>query len=272
VHKSVAGLIPKRALLAAIAVVTVASTSVLAVDHTKLDGRMSGYQYLTPEIQALQDDDSLNPGMTVLALGEELWNKVEGAAEKSCGDCHFDAEDRMWKIAARYPKYLENIPGFGEIVGLEEQINWMRERKMEAEPYAYESDEMLALATYVAYQSRLLPVEVDTRGISQWFYNHGQELYEEQRGKLSLSCADCHEDQKGNAWLEDRLSEGQSNGFPSYRLRWESLASVQRQIRWCNELVQAEPLEFGSEDMLDLTFFVRWRGRGLFVESPAVRP
>ncbi|MBT4710439.1 MAG: sulfur oxidation c-type cytochrome SoxA [Alphaproteobacteria bacterium] len=267
-----AGLIPKRALLAAIAVVTVASTSVLAVDHTKLDGRMSGYQYLTPEIQALQDDDSLNPGMTVLALGEELWNKVEGAAEKSCGDCHFDAEDRMWKIAARYPKYLENIPGFGEIVGLEEQINWMRERKMEAEPYAYESDEMLALATYVAYQSRLLPVEVDTRGISQWFYNHGQELYEEQRGKLSLSCADCHEDQKGNAWLEDRLSEGQSNGFPSYRLRWESLASVQRQIRWCNELVQAEPLEFGSEDMLDLTFFVRWRGRGLFVESPAVRP
>ncbi|MBT5859974.1 MAG: sulfur oxidation c-type cytochrome SoxA [Alphaproteobacteria bacterium] len=271
-HKSVAGLIPKRALLAAIAVVTVASTSVLAVDHTKLDGRMSGYQYLTPEIQALQDDDSLNPGMTVLALGEELWNKVEGAAEKSCGDCHFDAEDRMWKIAARYPKYLENIPGFGEIVGLEEQINWMRERKMEAEPYAYESDEMLALATYVAYQSRLLPVEVDTRGISQWFYNHGQELYEEQRGKLSLSCADCHEDQKGNAWLEDRLSEGQSNGFPSYRLRWESLASVQRQIRWCNELVQAEPLEFGSEDMLDLTFFVRWRGRGLFVESPAVRP
>ena len=113
----------------------------------------------------------------------------------------------MWRVAARFPKYIENIPGFGAIVGLEEQINWMRIRKMEAEPYAYESDEMLAIATYVAFQSRLLPVEVDTRGVSQWFYKHGRELYEEQRGKLGLSCADCHEDQKGNAWLEDRLTE-----------------------------------------------------------------
>ena len=89
---------------------------------------------------------------------------------------------------------------------------------------------------------------------------------------LGYPAPDCHEDQKGNAWLENRLTEGQSNGFPAYRLRWESLASVQRQIRWCNELVKAEPFEFGSEDMLDLTFYVRWRGRGLFVGSPAVRP
>ena len=232
-HKAVAGLVGKRGLLAAIAVVTVASTTVLAVDHTQLEDRLSGYQYLSPEIRALQDDDSLNPGMAILALGEQIWNSVEGAAEKSCGDCHFDAEDRMWRVAARFPKYVENIPGFGAIVGLEEQINWMRVRKMEAEPYAYESEEMLAIATYVTFQSRLLPVAVDTRGIVQWFYNHGRELYEEQRGKLGLSCADCHEDQKGNAWLEDRLTEGHSNGFPTYRLRWESLASIQRQIRWC---------------------------------------
>ena len=82
------------------------------------------------------------------------------------------------------------------------------------------------------------------------------------------------------------MTEGHSNGFPAYRLRWESLASIQvpklcrairirgrgHQIRWCNNLVQAEPFEFGSEDMLDLTFYVRWRGRGLFVETPAVRP
>ena len=139
-HKAVAGLIGKRGLLAAIAVVTVASTTVLAVDHTQLEDRLSGYQYLSPEIRALQDDDSLNPGMAILALGEQIWNSVEGAAEKSCGDCHFDAEDRMWRVAARFPKYIENIPGFGAIVGLEEQINWMRVRKMEAEPYAYKGE------------------------------------------------------------------------------------------------------------------------------------
>ena len=79
----------------------------------------------------------------------------------------------------------------------------MRVRKMEAEPYAYESRRCWPIATYVTFGAivRVLPVEVDTRVIVQWFYNHGRELYEEQRGKLGLSCADCHEDQKGNAWL-----------------------------------------------------------------------
>ena len=98
-HKAVAGLIGKRGLLAAIAVVTVASTTVLAVDHTQLEDRLSGYQYLSPEIRALQDGDSLNPGMAILALGEQIWNSVEGAAEKSCGfrtDHRYRLARRKW--------------------------------------------------------------------------------------------------------------------------------------------------------------------------------
>jgi len=141
-----------------------------------------------------------------------------------------------------------------------------------AEPFPYESEQLLALTAYLAYQSRDLPVEVDTTGDALLFFERGQALYEQPRGELRLSCSNCHDQRPGESWGDDRLTEGQTNGFPTYRLRWGSLGSAQRQIRWCNELVGAEPLAYGVADMLNLAFYVRWRGRGIPVETPAVRP
>ena len=40
---------------------------------------------------------------------------------------------------------------------------------------------------------------------------------------------------------------------------------------WCNDAVRAEAYALGSQEYVDLELFVRWRGRGLPVEAPAVR-
>ena len=42
-------------------------------------------------------------------------------------------------------------------------------------------------------------------------------------------------------------------------------------FRWCNEAVDAEPHAYGSDEYLALELYLAWRGRGLPIETPAVR-
>jgi sulfur-oxidizing protein SoxA len=57
--------------------------------------RQSGYSFMTPDTQAMQNDDSANPGMLWVLDGEALWNGKAGAARKACAGCHNDARASM---------------------------------------------------------------------------------------------------------------------------------------------------------------------------------
>ncbi len=61
------------------------------------------------------------------------------------------------------------------------------------------------------------------------------------------------------------------NGFPIYRLTWQTLGSRHRMFRWCNEAVRAQPFAYGSAPYLALELYAAWRARGLRLETPAVR-
>ena len=69
----------------------------------------------------------------------------------------------------------------------------------------------------------------------------------------------------------EELSQGQSNGFPTYRLAWQKLGSIQRRFRQCNSQIRAEALPYGADDYVDLELYLASRGQGLPVESPSVR-
>jgi L-cysteine S-thiosulfotransferase len=69
----------------------------------------------------------------------------------------------------------------------------------------------------------------------------------------------------------DLISQGQVNGFPIYRLLWRKMASRHRMFEWCNTSVRAKPFPLGSQEYLSLELYVAWRGRGMLIESPAVR-
>jgi sulfur-oxidizing protein SoxA len=42
-------------------------------------------------------------------------------------------------------------------------------------------------------------------------------------------------------------------------------------FEWCNTSVRAEPYPLGSDEYVDLELYLAWRGRGLPVETPAIR-
>ena len=232
------------------------------------EGRRSGYTYLSEDNQRLQDDDFANPGLLWVERGRELWQQTDGDAGTACARCHGDAATSMRGVRPRYPRF--DAPA-GKLINLEQQINRCRAERMHAQPYPYESDALLGLTTFIALQSRGLPIDVRIDGPAQPFFVAGQALYEQRRGQLDLACSHCHERYAGQRLRGDVISQGQSNGFPLYRHTWQTLGSAHRIFAWCNTSVRAEPYPLGSDAYVNLELFVAWRGRGLPVEAPAVR-
>ena len=89
---------------------------------------------------------------------------------------------------------------------------------------------------------------------------------------MNLACTHCHDASAGKRIGPETISEGQPNGYPTYRLRWQTLGSLERRLRACFSGVHAEMPPYGDERLLELEAYLAWRGRGLPVEAPAVRP
>ena len=111
--------------------------------------KQSDYELMSPQTRAIQDDDSVNPGMFWVLDGEERWGRKDGSSNLSCADCH--TSESMRGVAARYPSFEVESQ---RPIDLQERINICRSRRQNATPFGYESKELLALSAFVAYQSR----------------------------------------------------------------------------------------------------------------------
>jgi sulfur-oxidizing protein SoxA len=178
------------------------------------------------------------------------------------------AEVSLDQVGALYPRYHE---GAGKVMSLEQVINMCRETAMGADPYKWESQDMLGMTAYIRMQSRGERVAVTVDGPAAASFERGKELYYTRFGQLDMSCAHCHEDNYGNYVRADMLSQGQINGFPLYRLKWNGVGSTHRRFRGCMKNIRATPLAYGHEDYVALELYLAWRGNGLKVEAPAYR-
>ncbi|MGE5547374.1 MAG: sulfur oxidation c-type cytochrome SoxA [Solirubrobacterales bacterium] len=230
--------------------------------------KRSGYTFAEPETRAMQDDDFTNPGFLWVEKGEKLWSKAEGPHNKACSSCHGKAEDNMKGVGATYPKYDLHA---AKVVDLEQRINMCREKHMGVPAWKWESEPLLAMTTFVKHQSRGMPISVQVDGPAAPYFEAGRRFYYERRGMNDLACKHCHEDLAGNHLRTELLSQGQANGFPTYRLKWQKLGSLQRRLAGCNEEIRAEPFPLGSDEYTNLEFFLAWRAQGLKVETPSVR-
>ena len=142
---------------------------------------------------------------------------------------------------------------------------------MGAEPYGYTSAKMTAMEALISVQSRGLPVNVAIDGPARETWEKGKEIYYTRYGQLELSCANCHEENYGNHIRADHLSQGQINGFPTYRLKNTKLNQVQARFKGCVRDTRAETFNPGSPEFIALELYVASRGNGLSVSAPSVR-
>ncbi len=243
-------------------------TKVKAPEGFPIDEIISGWEFRDPATQTLEQDDFENPGFIFVEQGEELWSTVEGSEGKSCQSCHDNAEDSMKGVRAAMPKWSE---AKGKPQALEHNINTCRTERMGAEAWKWESGQMLSMTAYVGLQSRGMPVNVQTDGPMQEWWERGKDLYYTRVGQLDMACSNCHEDNYGNMIRADHLSQGQTNGFPVYRLKWQKIGSIHRRFKGCMENIRAKPYKRGSDEFTALELYVASRGAGLSVETPAVR-
>ncbi len=232
-----------------------------------LDTIYSGWLFRSEETRALEIDDFENPAMAAVDAGLELWEKVEGSEGKSCASCHGDISE-MAGVRTVMPKINED----GKLWSMEDYINNCRTERMGAEAWKRtKSPNMLAMNAAISLQSRGMPMNVAIDGPAAPYWEMGRELYYTRVGQLDMSCANCHEDNYGVRIRADHLSQGQINGFPTYRLKWGGLGSIHRRFKGCMKNIRATPYKPGGEEFMALELYVASRGNGLSVESPAVR-
>lgn len=228
----------------------------------------SGTRFIGEELAAQQRDPGANPGMLWVEAGAGLWRQPPEGGGRSCQGCHGEPADDMAGVAARYPAYDDAA---GTLLNLEGRINRCRVMHQHAEPLAYESDELLALTALLARQSLGLPVDVAIDGPAAAFYREGDAFFHRRQGQLNLSCANCHDTLAGRRLRGDVISYGLGNGFPIYRLEWQSLGSLHRRLRACSLGVRAVQFDYGSREYLGLELYLARRARGVAIETPAMR-
>ncbi|MBC7625139.1 MAG: sulfur oxidation c-type cytochrome SoxA [Aeromicrobium sp.] len=233
------------------------------------DTRKSGYTYMAPATQALQNDDSQNPAMLWVKDGEAAWQRTEGIAGKSCATCHGDAKKSMRGVAARFPAYSTAI---GRVRNLQQQINLCRTSHQKTPSLSIEHQTLIALESFIALQSRGMPIKPPVEPKLADAQKKGEALFNQRIGQIDLSCHDCHNNQPGRSLAGNLIPQAHPTGYPLYRLEWQGVGGLQRRLRNCMVGVRAEPYAFGSDEMVALEAYLAVRAAGMKLEAPAVRP
>jgi len=217
--------------------------------------RRSGYEFMSRETRAMQDDEVTGPAVLWLLDGEALWGKL------GCAGCHGDAKTSMKGVAARYPALVD-----GKLVNLEQQI------RHKAASLGYESRDLLALTAFVARQSRGMPIEVQMNESNRRFIEAGKTFFHRRQGQLNLACTQCHDDNWGKKLAGNTIPQAHPTGYPIYRLEWQTVGSLARRFRNCLTGMRAELYPHGAPEFVELELYLMWRARGMKLEAPGVRP
>jgi L-cysteine S-thiosulfotransferase len=261
----------RRQRLAFIAAFLCAAAGAVRSAHAEIppDQRRSSYADMSADNKAMQDDDTSNPAMLSVLDGEALWAIKAGSASRACADCHRDAPTSMKGVAARYPAFDAKL---NRPVNLEQRINLCQSRHQQAQPFAHESKDLLALSAYVALQSRGAPIASPNDPRLRPFRDRGRALFNARQGQLNLTCGMCHDDNWGKSLAGINVPQGHPTGYPIYRLEWQSLGSLQRRLRNCMIGMRAESYPYGAPEYVDMELYLMGRANGLKLETPAVRP
>jgi len=230
------------------------------------DGRRSGFDDMSPALQALQRDDTQNPGQLWVREGEALWSQAP-ASGRACVACHASAT--LTGMAARFPRWDDKRQ---RPLTLAARIDQCRVQHQQAAPQGPDGAQVLALSAYLGARSRGEALRPDgTPALAPWAAR-GEALWTQRLGQLNLACTHCHDQRAGGKLGGATIPQGHATGYPAYRLEWQELGSLQRRLRNCITGVRADPWPPGADEWLALETYLARRAAGLRIETPAVRP
>ncbi len=243
--------------------------ALLAAVLVASDTRQSGADFMGASTRAMQHDDTQNPAMLWVGDGQALWTDTRAGNGKSCASCHGDARTSMRGVAARYPAFDSHA---ARVLNLGQRIASCRQRRQDGPALPAQGRDALALESYVALQSRGMPVAPPAGSEQDQAVARGKAAFFQRIGQLNLSCAQCHDDNWGKRLGGSTIPQGHASAYPVYRLEWQDMGSLQRRLRNCMSGVRAEPAAYGAQELVDLEAYLAARAKGMAMEAPGVRP
>jgi sulfur-oxidizing protein SoxA len=197
-----------------------------------------------------------------------------GKNGRSCASCHSPHAKTSFGLdgaASRYPRFDKRL---GRVMGLEEQVNNCRERRMDSDPLPLGGRTMNLLASYVKYVGRGNTIKIDTGAAGDEAFERGRALFQRKAGQLNFSCADCH-DTVGGKWLRgQRLQRlDQTAGeWPKHYIALHDLGliNLRQRILHCQIVSLTYPLPLHSREYLDLEYYLTQLASGSPVLSPTM--
>jgi L-cysteine S-thiosulfotransferase len=229
---------------------------------------VSGYDYLLPEMQEMQDDEFGNPGMIAVDAGAALFSKP-GENNKSCASCHGDGGSKLdIKNIARYPVYSIELK---KPITLRGQILICQNEQIGGPTLEYASEKALQLEAFVRRLAVGETINVDVSGAMSPYYDAGKKLFHTRWGQVDIACHQCHDYHAGRTFRGQILSQGQSNAFPGYRYTAGKVVGTHERITGCLTNLRAEPYPIGSEEYINFEVYMNSRSNGLQIETPGIR-
>jgi sulfur-oxidizing protein SoxA len=211
-------------------------------------------------------DDHLDAGSA--AFGQA------GKNGRSCASCHSPQAKESVDLggaASRYPRFDESL---GRVVGLEEQVNNCRERRMASDPLPLGSRTMNLLAGYVKYVGRENAIKIDTGAAGADAFERGRALFQRKAGQLNFSCADCHDAAAGKWARGQRLQRlDQTAGeWPKHYIALHDLGliNLRQRILHCQIVNRTYPLPLHSQEYLDLEYYLTRLASGSSILAPTM--
>ncbi len=251
-----------------LAILLLATIALSVVSPARASEPRSGYEWLSEEVQEMQDDEFANPGYLTVDRGKELFNAA-GNNGKSCASCHGSDGERLdIRRIAMFPVF---DPQTQKPITLQGRIHACSSQHLDNAPMKYDGKEAIALETFVRNLARGEAINVQTDGPVAPFVARGKAYYEARRGQMDMSCAHCHVNYTGLRLRAQVLSQGQLNGYPTYRLANQRVNGIHQRFRQCENRLRATFQKAGADDYVNLELYMMSRGNGLKIETPAVR-
>jgi sulfur-oxidizing protein SoxA len=250
------------------ATLMLATTTLVSLSWVHAIEPNSGYQWLSEETREMQDDEFANPGYLVVDTGRDYF-KTAGKNGKSCASCHGnDGEELDAKSIAMFPKFDEQAQ---KPITLQGRIHACSREHLGNAPMKYDGKKAIALETFVRNLAKGERVNVNTDGPIAPFVRKGKAYFETRRGQMDMACAHCHVNYVGVRLRAQILSQGQLNGFPTFRLANQRVNGIHSRFRQCENRLRSRYERAGADEYVNLELYMMSRGNGLKIETPAVR-
>jgi sulfur-oxidizing protein SoxA len=197
-----------------------------------------------------------------------------GKNGQACASCHSKEAKEPIDLsgaASRYPRFDQNL---GRVVGIEEQVNSCRERRMASDALPLGGRTMNVLAGYVKYLGRGNAIKTATDAAGGDAFERGRSLFRRKAGQLNFSCADCHDAAAGKWARGQRLQRlDQTAGeWPKHYIALHDLGliNLRQRIQHCQIVNRTYPMPLHSQEYLDLEYYLTRLAGGSSVLAPTM--